>query len=410
MKYFKRLAAAICAVAITLSVAGCADVSTIGSVDNQTINAGIYLLYEQTAIGEAQQEVDDQLKAMGTSSSKIENFSYYNYNVQDKTFSQYVQDRTLEQVKQYVAIQNKFKELNLSLTDEEEETVKTSVKKMWDTEISYYGYSTGKTYGQNYEAGGISKKSYEAVQLVNKMSEKVFDAYYEKNGISATDEKDIATYFYDNYGRFQIIQVSLKEGNGDKITTDEGKKAKKEQAQGYVDRLLAGEDYDKVYHEYQDLVAKEKAEAEAESNSDAESKSGNSSAASSAASSVTSSTSGTASDDTTSSGTSGSEEEEHDHEFLLGKTDTSPSEEFVKWAFELDTDKGGVYEDDSVYYAVVRRDIKEREDWLTENHSNVLHVMKDDDYKAMLNETAKDYALDLNNDALIKYKPENLKK
>ena len=46
----------------------------------------------------------------------------------------------------------------------------------------------------------------------------------------------------------------------------------------------------------------------------------------------------------------------------------------------------------------------------TENHSNVLHVMKDDDYKAMLNETAKDYALDLNNDALIKYKPENLKK
>ena len=77
------------------------------------------------------------------------------------------------------------------------------------------------------------------------MSEKVFDAYYEKNGISATDEKDIATYFYDNYGRFQIIQVSLKEGNGDKITTDEGKKAKKEQAQGYVDRLIAGEDYGK---------------------------------------------------------------------------------------------------------------------------------------------------------------------
>ena len=95
-------------------------------------------------------------------------------------------------------------------------------------------------------------------------------------------------------------------------------------------------------------MAKEKAEAEAESNS------GNSSAASS----VTSSTSKTASDDTTSSGASGSEEEEHDHEFLLGKTDTSPSEEFIKWAFELGTDKGGVYEDDSVYYAVVRRDIR----------------------------------------------------
>lgn len=401
MKHFKKLVAAICAAAITLSVAGCADVSTIGSIDDQTINAGIYLLYEQTAISEAQQEVDDQLKAMGTSSSSIENFSYYNYNVQDKTFSQYVQDRTLEQVKQYVAIQNKFDELKLTLTDEEKDEVKTSVKKMWDTEISYYGYSTGTTYGENYENAGISKKSYEAVQLVNKMSNKVFDAYYEENGISATDEKDIATYFYDNYGRFQIIQVSLTEGNGDKITTDEGKKAKKEQAQGYVDRILAGEDYDTVYHEYEDLVAKEKAEAEAESNSGA---------SSSQVSSTVSSTSEAVSDDATSSGTSDSEEENHDHEFLLSKTDTSPSEEFIKWAFELDTDKGGVYEDDTVYYAVVRRDIKEREDWLAKNHSDILHLMKDDDYNAMLNETAKDYALDLNNDALNKYKPENLKK
>lgn len=403
MKHFKKLVAAICAVAITLSVAGCADVSTIGSIDDQTINAGIYLLYEQSAISEAQQEVDDQLKAMGTDSSKIENFSYYNYNVQDKTFSQYVQDRTLEQVKQYVAIQKKFDELGLTLTDEEKSEVTTSAKKMWDTEITYYGYSTGTTYGQNYENAGISRKSYEAVQLVNKMSNKVFDAYYEENGISATDEKDIATYFYDNYGRFQIIQVSLTEGNGDKITTDEGKKAKKEQAQGYVDRILAGEDYDTVYHEYEDLVAKEKAEAEAESNS------GNSSVSSESSSTV-SSTSETASDDTTSSGTSDTTEEDHDHEFLLSKTDTSPSEEFVKWAFELDTDKGGVYEDDSVYYAVVRRDIKEREDWLTKNHSDILHLMKDDEYEAMLNETAKDYALDLNNDALNKYKPENLKK
>lgn len=404
MNHFKKLVAAICAVAITLSVAGCADVSTIGTVDDRTISAGIYLLYEQSAISEAQQEVDDQLTAMGTSSSSIENFSYYNYNVQDKTFSQYVQDRTLEQVKQYVAIQNKFDELKLTLTDEEKNEVKTSVKKMWDTEITYYGYSTGTTYGENYESAGISKKSYEAVQLVNKMSNKVFDAYYEENGISATDEKDIATYFYDNYGRFQIIQVSLTEGNGDKITTDEGKKAKKEQAQGYVDRLLAGEDYDTVYHDYEELVAKEKADAEAESNS------GASSTVSSEASSTASSTSETVSDDTTSSGSSDSEEETHDHEFLLSKTDTSPSEEFIKWAFELDTDKGRVYEDDSVYYAVVRRDIAEREDWLLENHSNILHLMKDDDYSAMLNETAKDYALDLNNDALNKYKPENLKK
>ena len=407
MNFFKKITAAICAVAVAVSIAGCADISTIGSIDNKTINAGIYLLYEQSAISEAQEKIDSTLEVASDSETGSTATDYFTKSIDGKSYSQYVQDRTLELVKQHVAIENKFTELGLTLTDEEKSEVTSSAKDLWQSEILYYGYySTGVTYGESYEDAGISRKSYEAVQLNKKMSNKVFDAYYEKNGISATDEQDIATYFYDNYGRFQIIQVALTEGNGDDITTDEGKKAKKEQAQGYVDRLIAGEDYETVYHDYEAQVEKEKAEAEAESNASASSEAA-SSATSSDASSDTSTDSST--DSTTTSGNEEEEEEEHDHEFLLSKTDTSPSEEFIKWLFELGNDKGGVYEDKSVYYAVVRRDIKEREDWLTENHSNVLHVMKDDDYEAMLNEMAKDYALDLNNDALNRYKPENLK-
>lgn len=403
MNHFKKITAAICAVAVAVSIAGCADVSTIGSIDNKTINAGIYLIYEQTAMSEAQEMIDSTLEAASGSSGTGTTTDYFTKTIEGKTYSQYVQDRTLDLVKQHVAIENKFNELGLTLTDEEKSEVTDSVKEMWDTEITYNGYySTGVTYGESYEDAGISRKSFEAVRLNRKMSNKVFDAYYEENGITATDEQDIATYFYDNYGRFQIIQVSLTEGNGDDITTDEGKKAKKEQAQGYVDRLVAGEDYETIYHEYEAQVEKEKAEAEAESNSSASSEDTASDTSSEA--STDSST-----DSTTTSDDDHEDEEEHDHEFMLGKTDTSPSEEFIKWAFELENGKGGVYEDDTIYYAVVRRDIKEREDWLLKNRSNILHLMKDDEFEAMLDETAKDYALDLNNDALNRYKPENLK-
>ncbi|MGN0610309.1 MAG: hypothetical protein ACI4JI_00870 [Ruminiclostridium sp.] len=406
MNHFKKITAAICAVAVAVSIAGCADVSTIGSIDNKTINAGIYLLYEQSAISEAQEKIDSTLEVASGSEAGSTATDYFTKSIDGKSYSQYVQDRTLELVKQHVAIENKFNELGLTLTDEEKSEVTSSAKDLWQSEILYYGYySTGVTYGESYEDAGISRKSYEAVQLNKKMSNKVFDAYYEENGISATDEQDIATYFYDNYGRFQIIQVALTEGNGDDITTDEGKKAKKEQAQGYVDRLVAGEDYETIYHEYEAQVEKEKAEAEAES--DASASSDVSSDTSTDTSSDTSTDSST--DSTTTSDDDHEDEEEHDHEFLLGKSDTSPSEEFIEWLFKLDNDKGGVYEDESVYYAVVRRDIKEREDWLLENRSNILHLMKDEDYEAMLNETAKDYALDLNDAAIDRYKPENLK-
>ncbi len=400
MKKLKAIAAGFICAAVMVGSAGCADISTMGTVDGEEIKAGVYLYYEQTAMGEAQDEINSQLEEMGTSSSDIEGFSYFDYNVQDKTYSQYVQDRTLQFVKQHVAVQNKFEELGLSLTDEEKAEIKSSTKEFWNTEITYYGYSMDMTYGESYEQMGISRSSYEAVQTVEKMSNKLFDAYYDTNGVTATDEKDIETYFHDNFGRFQIIQVSLTEGDGSAIETDEGKAAKKEQAQGYLDRILAGEDFDEVYHDYEEQVAYEQEQAEKEENSGEET---------SEEEEEEHDHDDETSDDTTSSGSEEVEEEEHDHEFLLSKEDTSPSEEFIEWAFALKNDEGKIYEDETVYYVVVRRDISERTDWYDENRLDILHLMKDEEFDELLTEAAKDYELDFNDAALNAYKPENLR-
>lgn len=406
MRLFKRIAAAVCAVAVAVSVAGCANVTKMGTIEGKEINAGVYLWFINAAMDDAQTEVDNQLSDMGTSATKIPNFSYFDYNVQEKPYKQFVEEKTLELVKQHVAIEKKCEELGLTLSAEEEKAIKESAKTLWNTDIEYYGYTIGMTYGESYEQAGISRQSYIQVQRVNSLRNKLFDKYYEENGLTPTDQKDIEVYFEDNYGRFQVIQVALTDAKGDKIETDQGKADKLKQAEGYLDRLLKGEDYDVVYHDYEKyLKEQEKAAKEEE-----EKNNSNTSSDKTSSTTTSSKTESKAEDDKTSSGSSEEEEDEHDHDFLLNKADTSPSADFIKWAFELKDNEGKIYKDTNVYYVVVRKPMKEREDWYEEYRSDLIHEMKDGEFNEKLNEFAKDYVVDFSDAALDAYKPENIKR
>lgn len=458
MKLFKRIIAGIAAVAVALSLTACANISKMGDIDGTEIPAGVYLWYVHSAIQEANTEVDNLLSEMGTDSSKIENFSYFNYNVQDKPYSQYVEERAMELVKQYVAIERRFDELGLEITPEEKTEVRESAKELWNTEVTYYGYSMGYTYGENYEKVGISRSSYEAIQMILKKSNKLFDAYYDENGVTATDEQDIKTYYNDNYGRFQIIEVELTDAKGDKLETDEAKADMKALADKYLERILGGEDYEAVYSDHETFKEEQKKQAEADKDSESKDESSDessdasstdessdvSSADESSDASTEESVEGRAVDSSTDASTDESgdastdessdastdesgdastdesedtsedeegeeEEEEPDHERIVSKESTSPSEDAVKWMFELKTDEGGVREDDGVLYVVVRRDLLEREDWYDLYRSDILHLMKDDEYEDVLNEIAKDYPVNFSDAALNAYKPEKVR-
>ena len=446
----RTTAAVLTAAAVAVSTAGCADISTVGTIEGENIAAGVYIRYVMQAISEADNEIDQQLSEAGQSASDIENFSYLNYNVQEKPYKEYVKDRAIELTKQHIAVQKRFEELGLELTDTEVSTEKEEIADMWNSEMNYYGYSLGITYGDYYKNMGISRSSYQEVELNSMMSNKLFDKYYDENGITATDENDIKTYFNDNYGRFQIIEVSLTEGDGSAIETDEGKAEMEKMANDYVDRIKGGEDFETVYHEYEDYVAEQKEQAEkdedtssddesSDDTSSDESSEDNSSDESSDSSSMTrsadtasdessddtssddssedtssddtssddssedTSSDDTSSDDSSEDNSSDTEEEEEDHETLLSKESTSPSEEFVEWAFKLGEDEGGVYKDETVYYAVVRRPLLDREDWYDNARSDILHLMKDEDFEKLLNEAAANFNVQLNDSAISAY-------
>ena len=54
MKSYQKIIAAVCASSVALSLAGCSDISVMGTVDGETINAGVYLYYATNARQEAQ--------------------------------------------------------------------------------------------------------------------------------------------------------------------------------------------------------------------------------------------------------------------------------------------------------------------------------------------------------------------
>lgn len=449
----RTTAAVLTAAAVAVSTAGCADISTVGTIEGENIAAGVYIRYVMQAVSEADNEIDQQLSEAGQSASDIENFSYLNYNVQEKPYKDYVKDRAIELTKQHIAVQKRFEELGLELTDTEVSTEKEEIADMWNSEMNYYGYSLGITYGDYYKNMGISRSSYQEVELNSMMSNKLFDKYYDENGITATDENDIKTYFNDNYGRFQIIEVSLTEGDGSAIETDEGKAEMEKMANDYVDRIKGGEDFETVYHEYEDYVAEQKEQAEKDKDTSSDDESSEDTSSDTSSEDTSSDTSSddssamtrsadtasdessdetssedtssddssedTSSDDTSSddssddnssdtssddtSDTEEEEEEEEDHETLLSKESTSPSEEFVEWAFKLGEDEGGVYKDETVYYAVVRRPLLDREDWYDNARSDILHLMKDEDFEKLLNEAAANFNVQLNDSAISAY-------
>ncbi len=404
MKSYQKIIAAVCASSVALSLAGCSDISVMGTVDGETINAGVYLYYATNARQEAQTEVNEQLSEMGTDPSEIENFDYFDYKVGEKEFSQYVNDRAMDSVKQYVAILRRCAELEIGLTADEEQTIKDSAKELWNTEITYYGYPTGVTYGESYEQAGISRQSYIKVQQAAELGNKLFDAYYDEGGITETDEKDIEVYYTDNYGRFQIIQVSLTDGEGDKLETDEAKKDYMELAESYLERLENGEDFDVVYHDYENFVEELKASASDDKDTSSEAEEDEDEEKDEPTSDDTSS----GSDDTTSDDED--EEEEHDHEMLLAKDSTSPDEATIKWLFELDENEGGIYDkDEDYYYVAMRKPLLDRDDWYEENRLDILHEMKDEEFEEILLDFAKDYEVNFSDAALNAYKPENLR-
>ena len=120
---------------------------TIGDTD---IPAGLYTLFmidaQQEAINKINEadstDSEDATEASSETTEATEAPDYYSLKVENKDFSEWVQEKAVESCKKYVAVNNLFTELSLTLTVDDQQVLESSVT---STDSSRTPFSTHTT-------------------------------------------------------------------------------------------------------------------------------------------------------------------------------------------------------------------------------------------------------------------------
>ena len=118
----KKLLALVCALALTVSLVGCAlsTPDTVGKIGDFEVTSGLYLLAQYDAYQQAAQLADSE-----QDTSKVNSFLKATITTDADTgetavVSDYVAQKTLENLESYAAIETRFDELGGVLTPDEE--------------------------------------------------------------------------------------------------------------------------------------------------------------------------------------------------------------------------------------------------------------------------------------------------
>lgn len=218
----KKAFAAVLALALCLSFAGCYDENNTWAAKqgDDTLPIGAYIYYLNSAYSEAISKVasdEEVLKA----------------KIEDKEAQDWIKDKAVNYLNSYYFISNKFNELGLELTQDELDTAQSSTDSMW----SYYKSSM--------ESMGVAKESFHlAFSLYNTKYQRVMKALYGKDGEMEISDDELKTYFTDNYYSYEYFTASLTktddDGNSIDMTDDEKAEAKSK-LEDYVKKINAGD-------------------------------------------------------------------------------------------------------------------------------------------------------------------------
>lgn len=447
----KRLLAGAAAIACAVSLSSCgSDTKWAARSGDTELSAGIYiynLLNEYYAAMDHMTDTDtDVLKI----------------TIDEKPAREWILEKTKEDLKKYIAVENKFTELGMELSDDDINTVDYIANQMWPV------------YGSMMESYGIGEQSYRDCYTNSMKNDKLFLKYYGDDGITPVSDDDIKQYMTDNYARVNYIALNLKDSDGNLLKSD-GKAEVMKMAEEYLSRAENGEDFDALVEEYnaywkdytekngvsvddgsdpsvngqiigfedadgntitlpesemtvsegnQNAESPEEEESvnngdeetsadETEETSDeteettAETEAPETEAAETEASEPESSVDETEAESSVSDGETAESTEPASHETVIKKGSNSPSVKFNDTVFnDYGDNEFRIIEDDEVYYVVRKTDLFSDENYFDTNKNSVLYEMKSDEFSAMTDEWAAAVELTMNDAAVNRYKPD----
>ena len=376
MKNIKRLIAALLAIMIVLSFAGCHKKNeiavTIGDVE---FTSAYYMCALVSADAEARNLVYENLTDEELNSAT--EIDYYSKKIEEKDYITWVEDTAMDTLKEIAAYKILCKENKIELDEEEIANAEAYVDYYWGTAES-------GGVAAYFEPNGVYKETYAQFMKDSYYAESYFEFLYGKGG-----EKEIADDKVVESMTANFVLANVLEGAFSEEMTDEDKAALKTQFETYAAALTDGSrTFEDIYKEYNQITDEVETEEHSEDdghNHDAE---------------TTETTEETESAET--------EEAKPKDEYasVIGSEDSGYNTEYYETVKEMAVGEVKVItlENDAGYVLAVKQDILGDEYYKDQLDMSSRHFVADEEYEKTIADYAKTLKVEVNNYAVKQFK------
>lgn len=375
----------ICA-AMTAAAGSCALSQTYPvTIDGEALRAGVYIYRQTDSVADAVSKLNEEQPDLDTSA---DGFSYLNQTVEGVKFEDYVNNKTLDRCREYVAVERLFDSKGLTLTAEELSDIDAQVKQVWTVPDQYYAmYGMTRIWGEYYGNLGVGQESFRDIEIEEKKKDKLFDFLYGDEGEFKATEDEINEALKTDYSMVNYIEYTLENGDG---------------AQSYADKITAGSTFEQVYQELKqaennEKFEKEKAEAEAAAAEEAENAENAENSEDTEETEYNEDTENTEDESTEEAPTEPEQAELPETDSLievLKKDATSPSEDFVVQVMDMAAgDVKVITTEDGTSYIVQKLDILSKPEKTESEVETLKKELREDDFEELLKTTGAAYSV-----------------
>lgn len=380
-RFTKKTVAAILGGTLALTVCGCGNSpSSALTIDGENVRAGIYIYYQMSALDDAITVLEEEQPDLDM---YAEDFVLEDQTVEGINIEEWVENKTVDYCRQYVAINKLFDEYGLSLSDEDTAQIKSTVNSVWTEENIYAQYIYGvDVMGEYYESLGIGQESYKDVATANYKRSDIFEYLYKEGGSLEVSADELTAKVVSDYALVLSLEIDAEVGT----------------PESYLEMLNGGMSFAEVHQTYNKddaLKGIEEDMAEAEAN-------------------------GTEYTGTLPEDLEVALADEADLKTIVAHDSTTPSESYVTEVFamtageakiitvsETTTADDGTETTTFSYYLVKRLDISADEEVLDEYKDTALHELKDDEFDTTIETTGAAYSV-IKDSSIKKYTIEKL--
>ncbi len=229
MKKLKRLFALIlCVTLMVACFAGCHEKGEIAvTADGVEFTSGYYacvLVYCDT---QARSIVEDSISVNGTIPADI---VYWDFTVENTDYVKWVEDTTVETLKQIATVRNACKKAGISLSEEQKSEIQLQADNNWES------------VGVYMEKNGVCKDTFVEYITDLYLSDEYFKYLYGEGGESGISAEDVMAQMQEHYVLVNGLQISFT------YLTDDEQEQSRQQFAEYEAALKDGsKTFEEVY-------------------------------------------------------------------------------------------------------------------------------------------------------------------